>query len=361
MPKRFLSVFFAFLVAFLLCGSLFAARNVMTCDWCGKKISSNASFLRSEDKNFCSEKCFDQYAESLLPVCDVCGRRFKEGFTSEGKNYCSKACLETTFHECVHCHRREPNGVILGENIFLCDYCKDLPSCFSCKMPLDKFAKDLGDGRKICRECARNAIFSQSEMDTVMKELRRELADKFKMSTEHEIKYELCDRDALKKEIESNGDGEQESGSDGDRDELKKQSGSDGERELGLFIVNTRVLKLFGHSVRKKEEYRILILNGLAPDFFRGVGAHELAHDWMSETLPHIEDPQIREGFAEFVAWAYAKAEKLDRIPWRMEYNTDEVYGDGFRKVRDMMGDARTASEWKKILLKACPAPAGKK
>ena len=44
-----------------------------------------------------------------------------------------------------------------------------------------------------------------------------------------------------------------------------------------------------------------------------------------------------------------------------MEQNTDPVYGDGFRKVRDMMGDAKTASEWKKILLKACPAPAGTK
>ena len=75
--------------------------------------------------------------------------------------------------------------------------------------------------------------------------------------------------------------------------------------------------------------------------------------DWMAENLPHIDDPQLREGFAEFVAWAYAKSEKLDRIPWRMEYNTDEVYGDGFRKVRDMMGDARTASKWKEILLKA--------
>ena len=340
MLNRSISLFLVFLTSFLLCGGVFAAkRNVMTCDWCGKKISSNASFLKSEDKNFCSEKCFDEYAESLLPVCDVCGRRFKEGFTSEGKNYCSKACLETSFHECVHCHRREPKGIILGENIFLCDYCKDLPSCSSCRMPLDKFAKELDDGRKLCRECARDAIFSQSEMEAVMKELRQELADKFKMSTQHEIKYVLCDRETLKKE-----------------------SGNDGERELGLFIFNTKTLTLFGHPLRKAEEYRILILNGQSPDFFRGVGAHELAHDWMSENVPHIEDPQIREGFAEFVAWAYAKAEKLDRIPWRMEQNTDEVYGDGFRKVRDMMGDARTASKWKEILLKACPAPAaGKK
>ena len=340
MRNQLFALFLAVMMSFLLCGGLSAAqRNVLTCDWCGKRISSNASFLKSEDKNFCTEKCFDQYAESLLPVCDVCGKRFKEGFTSDGKNYCSKACLETTFHECIHCHRREPKGIILGENLFICDYCKDLPSCFSCRMPIEKFAKELDDGRKLCRECARDAIFSQSEMDAIMKELRRELAEKFKMSTKHEIEFELCDRETLKKE-----------------------SGNDGERELGLFIFNTKTLTLFGHPLRKAEEYRILILNGQSPDFFRGVGAHELAHDWMSENVPHIEDPQIREGFAEFVAWAYAKAEKLDRIPWRMEQNTDEVYGDGFRKVRDMMGDARTASKWKEILLKACPAPAaGKK
>ena len=335
MRNRSAALFFSIMLLFLLCGSLFAAqRRVLTCDWCGKKISSNASFLKSEDKNFCSEKCFDQYAESLLPVCDVCGRRFKEGFTSDGKNYCSRACLETTFHECVHCHRREPRGIILGDHIFLCEYCKELPACSSCEMPLDKFAKDLGDGRSICSTCAREAIFSQSEAESILTALRQTLADRFKMSTKHVIKFELCNRT-----------------------ELKKESSSDGERELGLYIFNRHTLTFFGRPIRKKEEYRILILTGQPPDFFRSVGAHELAHDWMAENLPHLEDPQIREGFAEFVSWAFAKSEKMDRVPWRMEQNTDEVYGDGFRKVRDMMGDARTASEWKRILLKACPAP----
>ena len=336
MPNRPLSLFLVFLTSFLLCGGLFAAnRNTMTCDWCGKKIASNATFLRSEDKNFCSESCFEKYAESLLPVCDVCGKRFKSGFTSEGRNYCSRACLETTFHECIHCHRREPKGVIIGSSIFLCEYCRELPSCSCCQMPLDKFTTDLGDGRVICRDCARDAIFSQSEAESVMTELRQTLADLFKMATKHPIKFELCNRT-----------------------ELKKESTGDGERELGLFIFHRSTLTFFGHTLRNKDEYRIMILDGQPPDFFRAVGAHELAHDWMEENLPHIDDPQIREGFAEFVSWAFAKAEGLDRIPWRMEYNTDEVYGDGFRKVRDMMGAARTASEWKTILLKACPAPA---
>ena len=336
MKNRYLSLFLTFFLSFLLCGSLFAAkRNTMNCDWCGKKIPSNSSFLRSEDKNFCNEKCFNAYVESLLPVCDVCGKRFKSGFTSEGKNYCSKACLETTFHECFHCHRREPKGVLLRDNLFLCEYCKELPSCASCQLPLDKFAKEIGDGRSICRDCARDAIFSQSEMDSVMDSLRQLLAEKFRMSTKHPIQYKLCTQP-----------------------ELKAESTGDGEHELGLFVFNRHTLSFFNRTLRNKEEFRILILSGLAPDFFRGVGAHELAHDWMQENLPHIDDPQIREGFAEFVSWAFAKSEKLDRIPWRMEQNTDPVYGEGFRKVRDMMGDARTADEWKKILLKACPAPA---
>ena len=256
MLKRSLSLFLIFLTSFLLCGSLFAARNVMTCDWCGKKISSNASFLRSEEKNFCSEKCFNAYAESLLPVCDVCGKRFKEGFTSNGKNYCSRACLETTFHECCHCHRREPKGYILGNNLFLCEYCRELPACASCQMPLEKFVKELGDGRTLCRDCARVAIFSQTEGESIMKELRQELADKFKMGTDHVIQFDLCDRD-----------------------ELKKESTGDGEHELGLFICHRQTLTFFGHTVcmknESKENWERFVRSGKVKDYLAYKRAEE--------------------------------------------------------------------------------------
>lgn len=340
MLKRSFSLLLAVLMSVLLCSGAFAAvkRNVMICDWCGSKIPSNASYLRSEDKNFCSERCFNKYAESLLPVCSVCGRRFREGFTSDGKDFCSRACLETTFHECAFCHRREPSGVLLGEKVFLCDYCRSLPACSSCQMPLDSYSKDLGDGRRICSACNKAAVFSQSEAESLMTALRQELADRFKMSTDHAIRFDLCTRS-----------------------ELKKESSGDPENELGLFVVNRHTVSLLGRPVRTSEEYRILILNGQPPDFFRAVGAHELAHDWMEANLPHIEDPMIREGFAEFVSWSFAKAENLDRIPWRIEQNTDKVYGEGFRKMRKMMGSARTAAKWKEILLKAYPAPPAEK
>ena len=45
--------------------------------------------------------------------------------------------------------------------------------------------------------------------------LRQELADKYKLGTNHTIKFELCTKN-----------------------ELKKESNGDGERELGLFIFN---------------------------------------------------------------------------------------------------------------------------
>ena len=32
------------------------------------------------------------------------------------------------------------------------------------------------------------------------------------------------------------------------------------------------------------------------------------------------------------------------------ENRTDDVYGGGFRKVREMMGKAKTAPEWKSVL-----------
>ena len=43
--------------------------------------------------------------------------------------------------------------------------------------------------------------------------------------------------------------------------------------------------------------------------------------------------------------------------PKKRQVLPDPVYGDGCRKVRDMMGDARSAAEWKRILLQYYPAP----
>ena len=202
----------------------------------------------------------------------------------------------------------------------LCYECAQLPRCAYCQMPSEV---ESGGGDRLCRDCARDCIKEKAEAEKVMKDVRQVLSAKFKMISKHKIIYELGTR----KELNLEADGEH--------------------NELGWFDPKT---------VRNKPQYTIRILTGLPRDVFRAVGAHELAHDWMDETLPHLMDkPEIREGFAEFVAWSFSKAEENNRMMEYTENRTDEVYGDGFRKVRAMMGDAKTAAEWKSILLKEYP------
>jgi len=226
--------------------------------------------------------------------------------------------------KCAHCGKEKPvsvqakNGA--GKQVPLCYECSLLPRCEYCQLP-SEVETDGGD--RLCRDCAKDCIKVKSEAEKVMQDVRQVLNAKFKMTTKHKIIYEIGNR----KDLNLEADGEH--------------------NELGWFTPKT---------IRNKPQYTIRILTGLPRDVFRPVGAHELAHDWMSEELPHLMDkPEIREGFAEFVAWSFSKAEGNKRMMEYTERRTDDVYGGGFRKVRAMMGDAKTASEWKAVLLKEFP------
>ena len=226
--------------------------------------------------------------------------------------------------KCAHCGELKPsaakaeNGA--GQTVDLCYDCARLPRCAYCQLPFEVVSP--GEDR-LCRECAKDTIKDKAEAEKVMKDVRQVLTAKFKMTTKHKIIYEIGNR----KDLNLVADGEH--------------------NELGWFDPKT---------IRNKPQYTVRILTGLPRDVFRSVGAHELAHDWMSEELPHLMDkPEIREGFAEFVAWSFSKSEGNKRMMEYTERRTDDVYGGGFRKVSAMMGDAKTASEWKTVLLKEFP------
>jgi len=234
--------------------------------------------------------------------------------------------------KCAHCGReirsdanaKVENGA--GKLVDLCFGCRMLPKCEYCQMPAEE--KTAGDNR-LCRECARDTITDKAEAEKVMKDVRQVLTTKFKMTTRHKIDYEIGTR----KDLNLEADGEH--------------------LELGWFDPK---------MLRGKPHYTIRILTGLPRYVFRSVAAHELAHDWMDETLPYLMDkPEIREGFAEFVAWSFSSAEGNKRMMHYTEGRTDEVYGDGFRKVKKMMGAAKTAAEWKAVLQKEFPQKQSKK
>ena len=232
--------------------------------------------------------------------------------------------------KCAHCGEmkipaaKAENGA--GQTVDLCYECAMLPRCAYCQMPFEVVSP--GEDR-LCRECAKDTIKDKAEAEKVIKDVRQVLSTKFKLTTKHKISCEIGTR----REINLEADGEH--------------------LELGWFDSN---------PIKGKPFYRIRILTGLPRDVFRAVAAHELAHDWMTEYLPHLMDKDIiSEGFAEFVAWSFSQAEGLKRMTKYTENRTDDVYGGGFRKVRDMMGKAKTASEWKTVLEKEFPLKQKKK
>ena len=195
--------------------------------------------------------------------------------------------------------------------------------CNYCARPA---VKDSGGGEWLCEECLKTAVTDPDKAAGIMKDVRQALNTKYKLATKHKIDYEIGTR----KDLNLKADGEN--------------------LELGWFDPKI---------VRDKPRYTIRILKGLPLDVFRWVAAHELAHDWMEETLPHLMDkPEIREGFAEYVAWTFSKDEGSARPAEYTERRTDAVYGDGFRKVRAMMEQdkaQKTAADWKSVLLKEYP------
>ena len=315
-----LPLFFFFRTVVLLSLTSVLFFNVSTlragrlkCDSCGKIIIGKYIKDR-QGRVFCSKKC---YLKSL-PKCCICGKPAK--IHSGGKYYCSKKCLKSTWRICAACGKRINKGVVRGgDKIFLCSECAAKPKCFACSMPGDY---ELNDGRFICKECYKTAVFEEEKAIEIAENIRRIMREDLLLSTDHKINYHLVSLFELKKRI------------------------SNKVTELGLFkfsmvIKKTTKTRTHGSESKKSvsrkitsENYDIYFLSGLPLKKLQEVAAHELAHDWMQEQFPNIKDVVIREGWAEYVASEVNKILGHSDMNSRMEKNSDPTYGKGYRYIK---------------------------
>ena len=230
--------------------------------------------------------------------------------------------------ECSHCGKQEPSMLTLpggkGSYIDLCDDCFALPRCKFCRMPADL---RTSVGIRLCRECAETTIKDPAESKRVLTEVRTLLDKEFRMRIEAPIVCELGNRE----EVPPDGDC------------------------LGLGGIERE-------TVNGKHRYTVHILNELPEDVFRCVVTHELAHIWLCEVLPRplgIPDdspelaipPEIREGFAEFVTWSYAKAEKSKYLILYSEKRAGKICPEEFAQISKLLKNRKKADDWKKNLL----------
>ena len=283
---RFLPVVILFLLSAALTGT-----ESKICHQCRQPIRPGQKYLQSKDRVFCSRQCYIQ----TLPECTICGKR---SFT--GGIYA------------------------MDHSFFACTECMKLPRCFSCLFPTPD-GKALSAGRVICPKCARTSISDPAQAQALFREVRSTLHFSLGLGTRHPIHFSLADPIALHR---------------------LSGSRSSHMNEQGLFRYNVDVERVVtrdylgrktGETLSKKNEtIQIYVLDHLPKIRMEHVMVHELAHDWMAAYYPGIREDWIKEGFAEYMAWRYNQYKNRNELTRRIENNPDPVYGEGFRRIRNL-------------------------
>lgn len=310
-------IFFTALLFFMFPGNVSAA---LKCSNCGKTISGK--YLKVNNKAYCSLKCFRQ----TLPKCAICGKPCERYFTQDGKKYCSKECLNKVLPHCAGCGEVFTKGMIFGgdPSQVYCSKCAAKPKCFSCSLPAD--CDTLEDGRNICPNCAKTAVYDLKDVRGIFLEVKRKLKEEMGIDTHDDIKIMVVDSPFLKKSSSHYAPGE----------------------ELGLYLYKYtehtvtetkknafgKVLKENTRKYKDNISYTIYVLYGIPRDKLTEVIAHELAHDWMQKYYPDINDLKIKEGWAEYVASQINIIYGREKMNLRMEKNPDKIYGDGYRMIK---------------------------
>jgi hypothetical protein len=92
-------------------------------------------------------------------------------------------------------------------------------------------------------------------------------------------------------------------------------------------IVPERTLGIYA---RRGIRRGIYVQNGLPRSLLLQVAAHEFAHAWQGENCPLLQDPLVREGFAEWVAYTLVGVFGQAQMQERMQSRPD-LYGQGLR------------------------------
>ena len=203
---------------------------------------------------------------------------------------------------------------------YYCVPCSQLAGCLICERP-GKNMRKLDNGNYLCRKCDVDVINSLPQLKKLFNEVRQTLMTKLNFHNEHKIKL-------IMRSFGQN-----------------KADRLDRTREFGCYIykgkeITTKPLPFeFWRDKKTTVRYEdksctIVVMDSLPAIKAAEVIAHELAHDYMKHRWYYIKDDKLREGFAELVAAEYNRIAGNEKWNYRMNFNQDKVYGDGYRMMK---------------------------
>ncbi len=316
------------------------------CATCGKVVAGGkkqGEFLKYKGKIYCSQACF----EAALPQCAVCGKPVNGGIIVDGKHYCNAHCRRQSLPQCTVCGKPvdgglrdplDPDKAYCSQECFsttlpacdicgarmqswrtmedrkYCQECAALPRCWSCGHP--GASLPLADGRTLCPDCARGAVFDTAAARALFARARRELSDRLGLSTGHQIGFHLVDLNGLSRAAKA----------------IKTS-------ERGFYHYAAVIRESGRRRTVEKETFDIYVLSGLRPAEFLDVAVHELAHDVQQARFPRLTDRITREGFAEYVASLMATAWGNERLNETRLRNEVKDYVTGYQRMTAVAKD----------------------
>ncbi len=285
-----------------------AASTDLRCRICGILIPDNGRYfqIKGGTEVYC-ERCF-----SFAPRCSICKLPKAHGEIDPDTGICQK-CLEK-LPRCKSCGKPVV-GVAYTYRFAKGTYCeqcsKNRPACYICGVPVGRQYWEYPDGRMICDQCGERAVFDIGEIERIMQDVQTIVVRRLglKIKNPYELKVE---------KLEGLRTADNES-----RKRLTPGHSPLYGRELGLYR-------------RTGDKSEIYLLFGLPPELLYEAGAHELAHAWQTENYSRDPVPELREGFAQWVAADVLRAKGFKTALERLESRDDAPYGTGYRRLRKL-------------------------
>ncbi|HOL93015.1 MAG TPA: protein DA1 [bacterium] len=286
----------------VLCRACLA--RAIYCELCGKRIEGKYYTSKEGDEHFC-QKCYLQY-----PKCMACGKPGPVQRLEGGVGVCAK-CLPH-LQRCASCGKPITGTYykFASSDKVYCAECKEhRPQCYACGTPLGKSYWVFQDGRKICPECNSRAIIDERKIRSILDEVRRLAAQRLglRVETPYAVRVQ----------------------------QLNKTSSEDAAKaKQGESMVSPLFGKELGLYRRMNGISEIFLLYGLPVEMIYETAAHEYTHAWQAENCPPDQSPQLREGFAQWVAGEILKLKGYTQALERLEARDDDPYGTGYQKIK---------------------------
>ncbi len=194
-----------------------------------------------------------------------------------------------------------------GQSIVVCRRCQETaPRCDVCGLPMGANHVRLPDGRRICAHCHQTAVYDPARAQALFERVAHVATAQLHLGLNVGTHFTLVDHQHLQRLAT----------------EASHAPHDDPEKVVGLFV-------------RKGRKRVMYILSGLPQILLIQTAAHEWAHAWQGENCPLLQNPLVREGFAEWVAYKTLQTMGAIKKVALMKQR-DGLYGEGLHKMLEL-------------------------